>query len=343
MIFFRVDASSEIGFGHIMRCISLAIHFQDHSIPFLFLLKDSDSRAASLLSGKGIPYKVMEAESDIEIIASTYTERIVVLDVNNRVVFHTIDDYRLYINFLKSKNFNVVSFEDFTTDEFDVDLAIVPYVGAEKLFENKDTTNYLIGASYFIFRNEFLSSPKVINRDNVNHVFVCMGGSDADQLTEKYLKLLVRAGYNFKISIVITHLTPERKKQIDDILHFHKGQSDIILNSSDMSKVIVSSDIGIINSGLIKYETSILGLPCISVSNNHHHEMVMKYFAEEVGVLHLGMTDEVTDNDFELNLKKLVEDHELRRTFSRNNILMFDGKGKERIFKSIMNLKMNHL
>lgn len=334
-----MDASSEMGYGHLMRGISIAEFFQKKKVKCVFALRKSDSKVYSILENYNIEFLILNQESDIAEINEGEKNRLVFLDVNNTVLFNNPGEYRSYVIFLKEHNYIVISFEEFSSDVFPVDVAIVPYVGADKLgLRDSASTKYLLGPEYFVFRQEFLDSPKVVIRDKVEHIFICMGGSDPGHLTEKYLGYLCSSPIMFNIKIIFTELGSLRRKLIEDMLLSYKGTYQIYLSPPIISSLISSCDIGIINSGLIKYETSILGLPSLSVSNNEMHEATMKHFADQAGIVHLGLSDEVTEAAFGAAISRLVQDVKFRIQLQKKNLLLLKGKGIEKIYKHIFNI-----
>jgi spore coat polysaccharide biosynthesis predicted glycosyltransferase SpsG len=70
------------------------------------------------------------------------------------------------------------------------------------------------------------------------------------------------------------------------------------------------SDLGIMNSGLIKYETCVMGLPCISVSNNAFEENLMQFFAEKNVLVHLGIASDITGKVFNEGIDSMVNHKE---------------------------------
>lgn len=323
-----------------MRCICIVDYFHKHSVRCLFVLNKSEPKVFAILQTKGIDYVVLENEIDVLKIKDVILGTIIILDINNKVLFRDARDYRAYINFLKENDFTVVSFEEFSAEVFPSDLIIIPYVGAEKLEINNDISRrHFLGPGYFIFREEFLSSPKITIHEEVKSIFVCMGGSDPDQLTEKYLIFLINSGYLLDIKIVINHLDKKRNETIQNILSSYSGTSELIINPGDLCAVICSCDIGLVNSGLIKYETSLVGLPCLSVSNNLHHEMVMQYFSEPGSIIHLGLADEMTEDHFKSSLSILMENVEIRKELSRKCKSMFDGKGIQKLYDYVIEFK----
>lgn len=184
----------------------------------------------------------------------------------------------------------------------------------------------------------FLESPKVWIKENAENILVCMGGSDPDLLTEKYLSALVKVKSYLNISIVLARISDKRRSSILKILSRFTGDYTIFVGNEDIAKIISTCDIGIINSGLIKYETALLGLPCISVSNNFQHEKTMSFFCNEVDIVHMGISSSVSEEFFLKTFKNIKNDTSARKRINTNCLKLFDGNGLSKIHSSILKI-----
>ena len=306
----------------------------------VFVLRASDEKIPGMLQSKNLRFVVINDEDDIKHIDTNQYGRIIVLDVHTPVLFPTEDTYHSYISRLKKNGFTVAAFEEMTGNVFPSDLVIIPYVGAEKMgYADTDSTKYLLGPQYFIFRQEFLDSPKVVVKEPVQNIFICMGGSDPDGLTEMILSYIVDYPAAYRLNIVFAQLSETRRTGITEILQAYMGTYQLLIAPPSMSAMMLDSDIGIVNSGLIKYETSLIGLPCITISNQPAHELLMNLFAEQQATFHLGLAKEVTEKIFHDQLVCLSNDSDRRRRMSQKGVSLFDGHGIERIYESLLQLK----
>lgn len=336
----RVDASIKIGYGHLVRCISIAEYFKNFSFDCIFIhKKNEDGNTITVKDlGSNFDYKIISRENEIKNFYLKDEKNLILLDINNVSLFPKKQEYPRLINNLKKSNFFVVSFEEFEQRIINSDIIIIPYVGASRLYDKVELSGkLLLGEKYFIFRNEFILSKKVAVKPIVEDIFICMGGSDPDLLTEKYLSYIIRNNINLNLNIVFAQLDSVRIDVIHRSLSSYKGRYVIHVNPDNLACIINNCDIGIINSGLIKYETALLGLPCLCVSNNTKHEKIMQDFVNKIEFIHLGFTDNISESFFIKSLNNLMNDKIMREKINSICLKYFDGKGVKRIFKNVSN------
>ena len=340
-VLIRVDASIEIGYGHLVRCVSIAEYFQLFSFNCIFVHKKSKEGNTITVKdiGGNFDYKIISSENEIENYYIIGEKNLILLDVNNVPLFPKKQEYSKYINYLKKSNFIVVSFEEFIQRKINSDILIIPYVGASRLYNDVELSGkLLLGQKYFVFRNEFILSKKVSIKAKVKNIFICMGGSDPNLLTEKYLSYIVKSNENLNLNIVFAQLDNLRIGKIRRSLTSYNGTYVIHVNPINLASIILDCDIGVINSGLIKYETALLGLPCLCVSNNAKHEKIMQKFINQIDFIHLGVTDKISESFFINSLCRLMNDKMMRKKINLNCLKSFDGNGVKRIFKNVRNL-----
>ena len=60
MIVFRVDSSTEIGSGHVMRCLTLADKLKESGKPSLFISADLEGNLGALVKSRGFDQYYLE-------------------------------------------------------------------------------------------------------------------------------------------------------------------------------------------------------------------------------------------------------------------------------------------
>ena len=342
MLLIRVDASSEIGMGHLLRCMTLAEYFKFKEIEVLFLSQSVNIK--SFVSDKGFNFILIpenaSLENELRIIEEVnydYKIDAVLLDINNFHSFKTLNLYKKYLNFLKDFQFVLISFEDPKNCIHTADLIIIPYLDSLKFIPREIYGDkYLLGLDYYILRSEFVNvKPIKINRE-VKNILITMGGSDPQNMTTKVLTALSELS-SLNLTIVLGELFKESVSTIDHILCHFKGGYTVLRNVDNMADVMVNSDIAVINSGLTKYETLAVGLPSIVISNNSYHSELMNDFNALDVLINLGEVDELQNNKLVETVKRLAKDSAKRNKMSVAGKSLIDGHGVKRIFSEIEN------
>ena len=150
-----------------------------------------------------------------------------------------------------------------------------------------------IGFKYFILKKEFTDNSQKKIKNKVPKILISLGGSDPDNHTLIFLKLLLK----LKISEVfqITILLGPGFAYHDELQNFIKIKNlviDIVSNPFKVSKVFKSIDLGIISFGVTAYELAAIGVPALYFCRTKDHELSSRVFVEK----HLGKVFAIGNN-----------------------------------------------
>ncbi|MBV9988148.1 MAG: hypothetical protein JO301_10735, partial [Chitinophagaceae bacterium] len=129
-IFFRTDAFAAMGYGHLIRCISLAGHIRTRGIVPRFILRKSEKQAEQLLDQHGFESIYISEEKELAAIVTAAGESLAVFDINSSALFGSDADYTKMLEQHRQNGIKLVSFEEFRDHPFASDLVIIPYIGA---------------------------------------------------------------------------------------------------------------------------------------------------------------------------------------------------------------------
>ena len=115
----------------------------------------------------------------------------------------------------------------------------------------------------------------------------------------------------------------------------------MISDVENMSKLMLGSDVAITNSGLTKYELSVLGVPSIIISNNTQQALYSEDFSSYGSSIHLGSISVVNDKYIRESCVDLMKDYKLRLNMSKKGKGLLDSDGLKRIWKVLFNYKNN--
>lgn len=194
-IYIRVDGDNKIGLGHYTRCLALA-SILSKNFEITFISKSITQELTNkLVINKFKVVKILEESEFISLISK------------NTIV--VIDGYNFDINFQKlvrSKCRKLVYIDDLNGEELEVDLIInhIPGLNSDSYKNINHDAAFALGLEYCLLRPAFLKTIKNKNYKNtLNSVFICFGGSDQFNLSEKIVNYLININ-EIKSIVVVT-------------------------------------------------------------------------------------------------------------------------------------------
>lgn len=255
MICIRTDGNSKIGFGHIVRCLSLAqmlksnydITFFCKEIPEIFQIEFNKNKIG-----------LIQIDSEDQFISDLKEKQIVILDGYN---FDT--DYQIQI---KSKGCKLIVIDDLHNHEIFADLIINHAPGTTPQdYIAQPFTQFALGLDYALLRPPFLTQAKkqrII--ENFDTVIICFGGADPRNLTKQALEAAIDFSHFKKIIVVINSSNAILKKLNPLLNDDPRIDLRMNLNADEMLETILEAQISITPSSGILLEVIAAG--CIPVS-----------------------------------------------------------------------------
>jgi UDP-2,4-diacetamido-2,4,6-trideoxy-beta-L-altropyranose hydrolase len=254
-VYIRVDGNSEIGLGHLIRCIALA-QMLENCFDITFVSIDiPESVKQQLHDNKFQLHLINNNDKFFDLIKPEYS---VVLDG-----YDYDTDYQRHIKALGCK---LICIDDLHNKEFCADLIInhSPEITPND-YIGQIYTQFALGPKYTLLRNGFLKHVKkerIIKK--IETVLVCFGGSDYKNLTKN--TLLVLQSFNaIKRIIVVTGAAYEfesslslLKENDNRITHHHD------IDERQMLNLMSKSDLAIVPSSGILLEALAAG--CLVIS-----------------------------------------------------------------------------
>ncbi len=334
MIWIRADANSEIGTGHVMRCLSVAKEIQKSGNEVCFIL--ADEFPVKMLSENHINYKVLhtpydKTEEEIPLLCQWLeAESPQCLLVDS--YFVTKEYFAQISRFAK-----VAYVDDFCHAEYPVDVLInyniygdsLPYKGNTA----KESTELLLGTDYAPLREEFRNTGYVLRKD-AKRVLVTTGGSDkynlAGQIVEKALDNERLCGLQYHVVSGIFNQNADFLNLLEeahDNVHIHR-------NVVNMAELMKTCDIAITAGGSTMYELCAVGLPMIAFSFVENQEKQIETFVQKeiigFGGNYLLQKQQMIEGVLG-HLQELVNSFEERKKYSDRGKYIIDGQGVRRI------------
>lgn len=301
---FFTEAGRSRGMGHFIRTRTIYESFKENGAHVTFFL-DSDL---------DFNYKFQD------IIPFSWND----FEIDNFYDVIIIDSYiaskKIYnIASLKSKL--IVSLDDYCRIDYPKGMIVNFSPDSNKLFynEKKEGYNYLLGLDYVPIRKEF----KDIRIEKKNHIFIMIGGSDVNNLTE----IVLNSIKNEQIPKVVVVNNKKNLKQIE------KYTNTKILykpNDKDLISAMSSSSLAISTASMTLYELSFFNIPTIIIAIAHNQKIgATQSINHNLAVSLL----DIEKNNWENEIKQLIKNAMLKNNFY--NKKKIDGNGAQRIFNNV--------
>lgn len=181
-VYFRADASQEIGYGHFIRSLALADMLKEDFDCTFFTQTPSDYQVKEVLNVCSL-VELPSYESKFDRFLEYLTgDEIVVLD---NYFFST--DYQRAI---KKKGCILICIDDMHDKHYVADVVINHGCSERSYFDIEPNTRLCLGARWTLLRKPFIENMNASKKQK-DSWFISFGGSDSNNLTEKYIKVLI--------------------------------------------------------------------------------------------------------------------------------------------------------
>lgn len=344
---FRVDASAEIGTGHISRCLNLAYELERRGTKCTFVSRDMPEYFVSQIQAEGHIYRELHRNDSItlnnELINPTWSADSQESDAQGTLNFIAdeiqdwviVDHYSLDINWesrVKSGSKRVMVIDDLANRKHECDLLLDQnmqdikksrYGG--KLYQNCKT---LLGPKYALLRSEFGELHKIaVERSGViRRILIFFGGVDSKNHTIAAMNALINLDLEVSVDVVIGLQHPS----IENIKNLcFKYDFKLHIQTQKMAELILQSDLCIGSGGVVTWERCCLGLPSLTYAIAENQEEVVRVAALN-GLIYAPNPTHCLGNSIELHMCALLENQNLLKFISGNGIKAVDGNGSKR-------------
>ena len=346
-IYFRVEASSQIGLGNLNRCIFLSKNLNKMGVQPVFLVSHGQEIFFNQVG-------VDKANIIVLPLSDSYVEEVesypldchfIVLDLYH---FKNIENHKSlegYINRLHDNKICIAFIdglfeEAFRPDKnifFDVCMYIQPYLGAEN-----DTpppaVHWIKGAEYALLGKAYDDlSPKHV-KEKARNILITFGGADPQEQTSVVMTALAKNDFDGHVRVIIgPYFSEGLKKQIQDLGVKYPLLFECLGPQDNMLSHYQWADLAIGASGSSRYEFAACGLPAIFSSISLKHSKSSKVFAEYGLACYLGYYKEITQKQWFETVLRLSNDPAVRKEMALKSQVMIKGGGLDRLVVEILN------
>ena len=348
-IAFRVDASTKIGTGHVMRCITLAEALVNAETKVHFICRHLPEGLAKLLHDKGFDVSILStAEESIEALPLAHSDWLGVtqeadckatLDLiqNKGYDWLVVDHYALDIRWekaLKPHVKKIMVLDDLADRQHDCDVLLDQnlYLDQEVRYKDKlpEACKTLIGPRYALLRKEFTEARNIAKpRENkVNRVLVFFGGVDADDFTTKTILALSQiTEHKFSVDVVIGDQHPNKT---EIIALCQRLDYSCYVQTNKIAELMGSADLSVGAGGGAVWERACLMLPTLAIPIAEHQVKQLVDIALK-GMTYTFDAGNYTSEKIKMHVSLLMDNSSLRCLLSKNSGEIVDGNGTYRV------------
>jgi UDP-2,4-diacetamido-2,4,6-trideoxy-beta-L-altropyranose hydrolase len=330
----RVDASTEIGTGHLMRCLALAQAWKDAGGEITFITACQSEGLIERLSAEGF---------GIHRLAQTYpepgdwdnTKHILASYPNAWVVLDGYHFNEVYHQRVKEAGHKLLVIDDMAhLKHYCADIVLNQNLNAERLYYSYELyTHLLVGTRYVLLRREFIAwrGWKREIPEIARHVLVTLGGSDPENYTLTVIQALDEIDIpGLEATVVIGASNPYY-----DVLEAAAGHGRIpvhlIRDAKNMPELMAWADMAVSGGGTTVWESAFMGLPAVVLVLADNQEANAKHIEKQKAGRALGRAERISVQSLSESIVSVVKDLHLRTEISKNAQQMIDGQGVQRV------------
>ena len=350
---FRVDASSLIGTGHFMRCLTLADELKQRGARIHFVSRHLPGNCVELLATGNYKYTpLIDSADSSESGDDDYShwlgtsqqedaEETIRALSDKAWDWLVVDHYALSERWetpLRKIAKRIFVIDDLANRSHDCDVLL-----DQNFYEDMDSRyigkvsqrcSLLLGPRYAVLREEFYRIRQTIGPrfGAAKRILVFFGGVDRNNFTAKTIGVLkdIQDG-SIQVDVVLGAQHPfgdQIKSQCADygfVCH---------VQSTRMADLMGQADVAIGAGGVATWERCCLGLPTLTICTAENQHKQIADAAGECLVYAPDIGDEWS-NDIQLHMKALMGNSHLRHLISRNGMKAVDGRGVSRVVAAL--------
>jgi UDP-2,4-diacetamido-2,4,6-trideoxy-beta-L-altropyranose hydrolase len=334
----RVDASTQIGTGHLMRCLALAQAWKDAGNRVTFITN---------CQSDGLLQRLRDEEFSLHALAGShpdpgdwdYTKDILAGYPGAWVVLDNYHFDEVYQQQVKEGGHPLLVINDMAhLKHYYADIVLNQNLHAEKLpYSGEPYTRLLLGTRYVLLRREFLAwrdwereIPGV-----ARHVLVTLGGSDAENHTLKVIQALQEVEVTGLEATVVIGASNTHADELEAAARQGRLPIQLVRDARDMPQLMAWADMAISSAGSTVWELLFMGTPALALILADNQRQIAEEVVKQGAGRNLGRAGAITAKSLAKAITLLLKDFNLRAKISKDAQQLVDGQGAQRVVASM--------
>jgi UDP-2,4-diacetamido-2,4,6-trideoxy-beta-L-altropyranose hydrolase len=355
-VVFRVDSSSNIGSGHVVRCTTLAKELRNRGVDCQFLCRELAGNLIESIRGQGFKVHALQhtrnvamdtpADPDAPAHAAwlgtdwrTDADQTIATLSPDAFDWLIVDHYALdacWEAALRPQANKIMVIDDLADRNHDCDLlldtSLLPDM--EQRYEGLVPTRCakLLGPSWALLQAEYADlHPRTPPRlGPVQRILISFGGVDQHNVTGKAVAaVLALQRDDIAVDVVLSSRSPHSAAVRVEVEH----HDNMTVHDSvpSLAPLMLKADIALGAGGMTSWERCCLGLPAIVVSLADNQRFIAGELEKQGMVQWLGKVGAVTVHDMQQALQVAVDRPSDVEPWSRRCLALLDGRGTDRV------------
>lgn len=356
-VVFRVDASIQIGTGHVMRCLTLAGALRENGAKITFICREHSGHLLELIASAS--HRLIRLPARNSSLSGNLTHAHwlgVSQEEDARQIMAALkemggcdwliaDHYALdatWETVMRSHVKHIMVIDDLADRRHDCDLLLDQnfYGGIDARYDGlvSSQCRKLLGPRYAMLRSEFsMALPKVkVRVGQLKHILVFFGATDHENETLKALhaiQLLNKPEITVNVVLGVNHPFKTAVREFASVMN------QVICHEyvDNMAELMLASDLYLGAAGTTTWERCCLGLPSLVIAVASNQVGPIERLDQAGIVRFMGEGHAVSVEDISRVLGEMIATPPVLAEMSRKATKLVDGGGTQRCVLAILN------
>jgi UDP-2,4-diacetamido-2,4,6-trideoxy-beta-L-altropyranose hydrolase len=346
---FRVDASFEIGTGHVMRCLTLSSRLKDGGFDVTFVCRESAGDLCPIIEESGFRVYRLEGprrqghSNQPNTDADMRETQAFLRRLPFMPAWLIVDQYHLDASWEKGLRSTVSKI--MVIDDAPVRQHVCDFLVDENCYGNMRERyrtlvppgcTMLLGPDFALVRPEFISARGngQARSGKVKRALVFLGGSDPTNQTLKVLDAFRLLKYEELSLDILIGVNNVHRAQIENAAS-DLPRSVCHFNASNVSELMAAADLYIGSPGIATWERCCVGLPSVIMTTHPAQVETAQYLHSRKICLYMGESQAIAAEQIAASVSQALANPEMLSEFSKNSLATVDGQGVERCFREM--------
>jgi UDP-2,4-diacetamido-2,4,6-trideoxy-beta-L-altropyranose hydrolase len=348
----RADASRQIGWGHVKRCLALAQALQSEGATVSLVARDSDIDLSGLCTGAGVRLLRLPMQDGVT-AGDDAGQTLGVLTTDARPALAVVDHYQLdsrWHDRLRGAGIRVAVIDDLANRPLAGDWLIDPNPASDHAAKYAAVIQAPVprifgGPRYALLDAAYATQPRRAFDATVHRIGICMGGTDVGGFSALAWLACRASGFAGEIEVVSTRDNPSLAAL--QSLVAGDARTTLQLDLPNLAAFHARQDLEIGAGGGTSWERCCLGVPTLALVCADNQLQALRPLADAgvACVLDLrsssdqGHADRVHDQ-LTAAIRELLDKPDVRARQSRLGRLWVDGLGTQRVAQALLHPAM---